>query len=206
MIAIFHEWGYESRLVEQEYLYNRLTLARRYESGARQTFRTSLAARMYHPTDAEQCLRLYTLWALRRQAAVSDLQARAMLRDGFYVHRRWLEGASALGIRGFVVEAAGEIQGYTLGVDLSAEVFVIIAEVTNVEFQGVASRLTWELCRVVDQPWINGMGDAGLETLARAKAADCPQRVLPVYAVTPRLPGPAVRSGSKSRAGERGGC
>lgn len=180
------EWGYGVHRVEHEYVYATADILARAEAPAHRPRGAALTVRPYAPRrDAEPCWRLYLLWALRHQMATADSQARAMLRDGACCHRRWLEEAEALGVVGMVVERADGIQGYLLGVPLSDEMFVVLAEIVNTEVAGAAALMTAALCRQVRHPWMNLMGDAGLASLARAKQAASPARVVEVCAVTP---------------------
>ena len=180
------DWGYGVHRVEQEYVYATANVRARAAAQARRARGAVLVVRPYDPhRDAESCRRLYVLWALRRQMATDDPQARAMLRDGAYCHRRWLEEAEALGVFGMVAETPDGIQGYLLGVTLSDEVMVVLAEIVNSEVARIAALMTAALCRQVRQPWMNLMGDAGLSSLARAKQAEQPARVVEVCAVTP---------------------
>lgn len=184
LAAACRAWGYAARPVETEYLYDRATLARRLDGAARRAARRGIAVRAYVPADAEACRRMGALWGLQHAADTSDDQARAMLRDGAYVHRRWLEAAESLGIRGMVAELDGAVCGYLLGVAVSPAVFVLLAEVTDREIPDVSAALTAAVCRQVTQPWFNAMGDAGVDRLARAKQAAHPDATQQVFVVT----------------------
>lgn len=173
------DFGYVVRQVDQEYLYDRRQLAERLGVQARRAAR-DLTIRPYRPEDAERCRRLYMLWALRRQAATEDPPARAMVRDGFYAHRRWLEDAASLGLYGLVAERQGEIVGYTLGAALTPEVFVVLAEIAALDTPALPAALAHALCQSVGAQWINAMGDAGLPTVARAKRQLGPAHLKPV--------------------------
>ena len=172
------DWGYAVSLVEQEYLYERARLERRAERAASSG---QLTVRAYRPEDLDACRRAYALWALKRQADTDDAEARAMLRDGFYAHRRWLEGAAALGVLGWVAEDSEGLCGYTLGTPLSSEAGVILAEITTLEHEGLPALLTAALCRALGKPLINAMGDARLPALVRRKMEDHPCAVRPVF-------------------------
>ncbi len=186
LAAQCQDWGYGAHRVEQEYVCATADVRARSAAQARGARGAILVVRPYDPPrDAESCWRLYLLWALRRQMATDDPQARAMLRDGALCHRRWLEEAKELGIFGMVAETPDGIQGYLLGVTLSDEVMVVLAEIANSEMAGIAALMTIALCRQVRHPWMNLMGDAGLASLARAKQAESPARVVEIYAVTP---------------------
>lgn len=176
-------WGYVVRPVEREYLYDRAALVARVE--ARRP-RAPWRIRPYRMSDAEACRQVYALWALKRQSAAETdgSSAVGMIRDGLYAHRRWLEDAEALGIRGWVGEVDGAIQGYTLGTALTPETCLVLAEITTLETDGLSAALGAALGRGFDQPWVNTMGDAGLSGLAALKAADDPAFVRTAYAVT----------------------
>lgn len=173
-------WGYAVSLVEREYLYERAQLERQVEQGAAEG---RLAIRPYRPEDLDACRRVYTLWALRRQSDTDDTAARAMLRDGFYAHRRWLEQAASLGVVGWVAEDLEGLCGYTLGAHLSSETGVILAEITTLEHEALPAMLAAALCRALAQPLVNTMGDALLPALARRKAGAHPFAVRPVFSV-----------------------
>lgn len=175
------EWGYEIQLAEREYVYDRTVLQSRAHRAGRAARGTGVVLRPLGPDDIEPCQRLYALWALRRQAATADAAARAMLRDGGYVHRRWLEDAAALGVEGVVADSDGDVRGYTLWTGLSEDTAVVLAEVADDRVPGLAARLTEAVCRRVMQPWLNAMGDAGMARLARVKLADHPDVRLPVW-------------------------
>lgn len=175
-------WGYVVRPVEQEYVYERTALEQRLApKAARAMADGRLTVRPYRPSDAEACLRVYAVWALTRQAEATDPSAKAMLRDGFYAHRRWLEETGPLEIHGWVIERAGAVCGYTLGVPLSSETFVVLAEITTRDPEDLDTLLALTVCRAVPQPRINAMGDAGLPALTRRKLAGQPCTVSPVF-------------------------
>ena len=178
-------WGYGTHRIEQEYVCATSEVRARAVAQVGRARETGLVVRPYDARrDAEPCWRLYLLWALRRQMATEDPQARAMLRDGALCHRRWLGEAEALGVFGVVAETPDEIHGYLLAVPLSEETVVVLAGIVNQQVPGAAALMTEALCRQVQQPWINLMGDAGLVSLAHAKQAERPTRVVDVYAVT----------------------
>ncbi len=176
-------WGYTVRPVEQEYVYERARLEHQTASAsARAAVGDRVAIRPYRPEDLDACLRVYTRWALTRQSDTEDTAARAMLRDGFYAHRRWLTEAASWGILGWVADDAEEgVCGYTLAIELSSETCVVLAEITTLERDDLQTLLTQAVCRTFSQPLVNVMGDAGLPALTRRKLAGQPCAVQPIF-------------------------
>ena len=181
---VIERWGYRIVPVEHEYLYRRQALLRHYRRQAEKARRSGARVRRLTAADTEACLRLYTFWALRKQAGHADSQARAMLRDNFYVHRRWLTQATDLGVVGWVVEQ-DEIEGYFCGVPLGSEVFVVLAQVAHPDREGTGALLMATCLRTLPSPLVNTMGDAGLSFLTRGKMAEGPLAVRPVCSATP---------------------
>lgn len=179
-------WGYAVRPVEREYVYDRAALRERLIGRLQGVPGLESTIRPYRLSDADSCLQVYALWALKRQAAIrgEDAGAAAMIRDGFYAQRRWLREAEALDLRGWVAEIDGEIRGYTLGTSLTPDTAVVLAEMTTMEREGLPAALGAAVTEGFSQRWINTMGDAGLEALAALKQADRPAAIHTSYSVS----------------------
>lgn len=192
----FEEAGFTMKPGESEYLYSTRDLIRlsgdRYRSQRGSINRLKkewagreLRIRPFHGSDAAECLRLYTRWAIRKQSRTEDRYERALVRDGLFFHRRLMLDAGALGLVGQVAEAGGRVVGYTLGGAVSDRVFCVFLEIAEPEMPGVSQFLFREFCRTQEAaPEINAMGDSGLPGLHQAKMGYHPSGFARVYTAT----------------------
>lgn len=146
----------------------------------------------YHMADRDACLALLERWIAQKddrhapQGQPIDPVARTMLKDAALAHRRALQDYRALGLIGRVVWVDGVIKAYTFGFERSSDVFCILLEVADRTVYGLAQFLFREFCREMQKyPYVNTMDDGGLPSLAKAKRAYHPCRLVENYIATP---------------------
>lgn len=178
-IPFFERNGFRVHPSEPEYRYRREDLASlrgdRYRSqrwainrGLRNI--SSYRFRPYQEEDLVPCLQRYTLWGIERQQATEEPFPKALIRDGLFFHRRLMLLHQELNLTGRVLEIEGVIRGYTLGVEVTPQLFVILLEIADRSIPGLAQLMFRDFCRELEPfPLINAMGDAGLPGLRRAK-------------------------------------
>jgi hypothetical protein len=79
------------------------------------------------------------------------------------------------------------IRAYTFGYELSPSVFCVLLEVTDHSIPGLAQFVFREFCREAagrGYEFVNTMDDSGLPSLARAKQAYHPCRLVPNFVAT----------------------
>ncbi|MBI3603873.1 MAG: DUF2156 domain-containing protein [Nitrospirae bacterium] len=144
----------------------------------------------YRPTDRDDCLALYRLWAAQQEArnpSAVDAVARHMLADSESAHREVLTQAEALGLVGRVVRVDGEVRAYTFGFELTPSVFGVLLELTDRRVTGLAQFIFREFCREAvgrGYEFVNTMDDSGLPSLAQSKLAYHPVRLIASYIAT----------------------
>lgn len=152
--------------------------------------------RPYRPADFPACVALLRRWQAERAAAHPDTFYCDQLEAAAHLHVRTLREAEELGLWGFVVEVGGAAEGsrtgtsktgslvaYTFGFPLGDErTFADFVEVADLSFPGLAAWTFRRFCREVrDYPFLNIGTDSELPSLARAKLACRPVRIVPSY-------------------------
>jgi len=144
--------------------------------------------RPFDPNDADACMALYRRWAIRRQMDLTgNGPGQALIRDGFWFHRRLILESESLGWSGWVFEKEGNILGYTFGAPISSNVFGVFLEITDRSVPGLAQRLFHAFCKEIfakGYTWVNVMGDGGLAGLQHAKRLYRPTAMPSNWAVT----------------------
>ena len=192
----FQQWGYKLGLKDPDYLYQTQDLVTlkgdRYKSPRAAYNRFLRAHRVryapYRVPDRDACLALLQRWIAQKEetpftlGSHADTVARYMLKDAVSAHRTALYHYQALGLVGRVVWVNNMIRGYTFGFERSSEVFCVLLEVADRTIYGLAQFLFREFCRELQKyPFINTMDDSGLPSLAKAKRAYHPCRMVANY-------------------------
>ena len=195
-VPFFHDLGFRVFRKETEYLYTTDFLIQlkgnRYKSqrGAYNSFirnQSEMTLAPYQPEDYSDCLELHELWLQERRKSCYDPLYQGMLEDSEHAHRVGLLNAEELGLDGIVVRIEGKLKGYSFGYPLNNKIYCIIFEITDTRRRGIAQFLFRELCRrKANYPFINAMGDSGLENLKRVKLSYHPTgQILSYNAVFP---------------------
>jgi len=116
---------------ESEYLYSRSKLAslkgdpyrsqRWAVNHCKKGFQVKI--RPFADGDLVSCLKLYTLWGIRRQHEAQEAFPKALIQDGLFFHRRLMMSHQECGLTGWVAEVDGQIRGYTFGSPISEKIF-----------------------------------------------------------------------------------
>ncbi|MBM4040768.1 MAG: DUF2156 domain-containing protein [Planctomycetes bacterium] len=181
--------------------------------------------RPYTPTDFPQCVALLRRWQAERAAAHPDPFYRGQLDAATHLHLRTLREAESLRLWGFVAEPergrgqedsttrtttstsseignrkseiGNPIAAYTFGFPLAdGQTFADFLEVADLSYPGLAA---WTFCRFCrearDWPFLNLGTDSELPSLARAKLACRPARIVPSYILNAPQRAPSCRGG-----------
>lgn len=147
----------------------------------------------------EGCLSLYRHWRTHKARRGADSFALAMAEDAESAHRVALTERRALGLSGLVVTIDGRVAGYTVGGTVGPSLFGVWLEITDPAHRGLSVYLFREFCRAqTGVEWITAFDDSGLESLARAKQAYRPARLVTSHLV--RRPVPSALRSSPSRS------
>ncbi len=131
--------------------------------------------RPYKDEDCQECLNLYKSWSGGRKEKNKDLVYQGLLDDNFTVFKTALGSYRKLGLIGKVIETEKRIQAATFGYALGNS-FVVLFEICNLKFKGIAQYVFREFCREQSAVDINIMDDSGLESLKRVKLSYRPYR------------------------------
>lgn len=108
--------------------------------------------------------------------------ARKLLKDSRFYHLRALEKGELIGLTGRVIYLRGRMVGYTFGVPLNEETFVVALEVTDPKHRGVSAYIFREFsCELEGFRYINVMDDSGLPGLRRLKRSYHPCHLEPSF-------------------------
>lgn len=187
-------WGYRVVAKDPDYLYRTtdlVTLAGdRYKSqrAAYNRFMREhrFAIEPYREADREACLALFRKWSAQKQAAGLDEPGRLLLADAEAAHWEALAAPRELGLIGRVLRVDGEVLAYTFGYERSPSVFCVLLEVADRSLPGLAAVIFREFCCEAASrgyPFVNTMDDSGLPSLAQAKQAYHPVRLVPSFIV-----------------------
>lgn len=132
----------------------------------------------------EGCLSLYREWRNHKAQRSTDSFAGAMAEDAESAHRVALTERTALGLSGLVVTIDGRVAGYTLGGTVGPTLFGVWLEIADPAQRGLSVYLFREFCRAqTGVEWITAFDDSGIESLARAKQAYRPARLVTSHLV-----------------------
>lgn len=147
----------------------------------------------------EECLALFGRWREQKTRRRPDPLADAMASDAESAHRVALTGRVALGLSGLVVAIDGRVAGYTLGGCVGPSLFGVWLEIADPARRGLSVYLFREFCRAqAGVEWITAFDDSGMKSLARAKQAYRPARLVTSHLV--RRPASSALRQSPSRS------
>ncbi|MFC1709602.1 DUF2156 domain-containing protein [Candidatus Omnitrophota bacterium] len=137
----------------------------------------------YKNTDKSECIRLYRLWIDERKVNNKDVIYQSLLEDNFTAFKTAIHSYNKLGFMGKVIKINNRIQAVTIGYPLGRETFVVLFEVCNLKFKGIAQHIFREFCR--EQPFkdINIMDDSGLDSLKKVKLSYRPHKTVDNFIV-----------------------
>ncbi len=136
----------------------------------------------YKQSDEKEAVKLFDRWQAHGMRKTRDPMARKLLEDTRFYHLRALEEGGLMGLTGRVVYLEGRMVGYTFGVPLNEETFVVALEVTDSKHRGVSAYIFREfLCELEDFTYINVMDDSGLPGLRRLKRSYHPCHLEPSF-------------------------
>ncbi len=189
------EWGFSTRPVCAEYLYDRSLLAGLHGDSYRAKRAEinyllkehSVVLRPYRISDLESCRNLFEIWKKQRLPGLKGEIGETMLLSAQKAHYRALMQGDNWGMDAWVVMLENRLAAYSLGASLGLETYGIYLEVTDLTVKGLSAYIFTNICRQLEtHTWIN-TGDAeGLPRLADSKEHWHPNRKIQIYAVDPR--------------------
>lgn len=140
--------------------------------------------RDYSGKDREECIDLYVLWTKERKGRNKDAIYQGLLDDNFSIFKTALDYYKKLNFVGRVIRIKDKIVATTFGYPQSKKSFVILFEVCDLSFKGVAQYIFREFCRELDYKEINIMDDSGLDNLKRVKLSYQPHKIIDNFVVS----------------------
>jgi len=138
----------------------------------------------YLPYDAafeKECIQLFKKWIVERKKKNSDVIFQRLLEDNFEVFNSMLEVFKELDFTGRVVKVDGHIKAFTFGYSLGKDSFVILFEVCDLNFKGIAQYIFRGFSQELMYKDINIMDDSGLDSLKRVKLSYRPYKKINNY-------------------------
>ena len=132
----------------------------------------------YQSRDKNECIALYLLWMRERKVKNKDAIYRRLLDDNFSVFKTTLDCYAKLNFVGRTIKIADKIKAVTFGYPLGNKSFVVLFEVCDLRFRGIAQYIFREFCREIKCEDINIMDDSGLDNLKRAKLSYRPYKIV----------------------------
>jgi len=135
--------------------------------------------------DAQECLALYGAWARRKKEASAGSVYTGMLEDSRSCLGVLCDDWKDLSFVGRVVRIGGRIKGFTFGYRVSADIFCIAFEITDLSVKGLAQYMFRQFCaELKEYSYINIMDDSGQDNLKKVKLSYHPDRIVPAYIVS----------------------
>lgn len=129
----------------------------------------------YKENMKNECLRLFSEWAVERKKKFNDPYYHQLLKDSSSAHKTALENHRALGLTGRVIKIKNKIRAYTFGFEGLKDTFCVLLEVTDLKFKGISEFIFREFSKEMSgYKYINTMDDSGLENLRIAKLSYYP--------------------------------
>ncbi|NQU18771.1 hypothetical protein HQ550_01295, partial [bacterium] len=132
----------------------------------------------YQSRDKNECIALYLLWMRERKVKNKDAIYRRLLDDNFSVFKTTLDCYGKLNFVGRTIKIADKIKAVTFGYPLGNKSFVVLFEVCDLRFKGIAQYIFREFCREIKCEDINVMDDSGLDNLKRVKLSYRPYKIV----------------------------
>ena len=104
----------------------------------------------YDSKDKTKCIDLYKSWMKERKAKNNDPIYQKLLEDNFLIFKITLDGYSKLNFIGRIIKIDGEAKAMTFGYPLNKKNFVILFEVCDLNFKGIAQYIFREFCKELD--------------------------------------------------------
>ncbi|MBL7197005.1 MAG: DUF2156 domain-containing protein [Candidatus Omnitrophica bacterium] len=130
----------------------------------------------YRDANKKGCIALYKLWMNERKTKNNDTIYQKLLEDNFVVFKTTLDCYSKLNFIGRTIKIDNKIQAVTFGYTLGKRGFVILFEICNLKFKGIAQYIFREFCKEQSRQDINIMDDSGLDDLKRVKLSYRPYK------------------------------
>jgi len=138
----------------------------------------------YKPGDKMECIRLYLSWMKERKERNADRIYQGLLDDNFTVFKEMLGCFGKLNFIGRVVKIDGHIRAFTFGYELNSESFVVLFEVCDLKFKGIAQYIFRKFSSELNYKDINIMDDSSLENLKKVKLSYRPYKILNCFSVS----------------------
>ncbi|MDD5617972.1 MAG: phosphatidylglycerol lysyltransferase domain-containing protein [Candidatus Omnitrophica bacterium] len=132
----------------------------------------------YEEEDKKECIRLYSFWMQERKQNNQDRIYQGLLDDNFSVFKEMFENYDKLNFTGRVIKIDGKIRACTFGYELTKKSFVVLFEVCDLEFKGIAQYIFREFSSELKHQDINIMDDSGLENLKKVKLSYRPYKMV----------------------------
>lgn len=130
----------------------------------------------YRSQDEAEAIALYRFWSDGRKTKYKDAIYHKLLDDNFSIFKTTLKNYQRLNLVGRIVRIENKIRSITLGYPLGKNSFVVLFEVCDLNFYGIAQYIFREFCRELNYPMINIMDDSGLENLKKTKLSYRPYK------------------------------
>lgn len=137
----------------------------------------------YRNVDKRECQNLFRLWIEERKSNNKDEIYQRLLEDNFTVFKTVLNSYNQLRFKGRTIRINNKIQAATFGYVLGKNMFVVLFEICNLRFKGIAQYIFKEFCKEQIYPDINIMDDSGLNNLRKVKLSYRPYRTVDNFIV-----------------------
>ncbi|MFC1754591.1 DUF2156 domain-containing protein [Thermoproteota archaeon] len=125
----------------------------------------------------DESISLFKDWSRERKSKHNDSLYIKLLDDNFAVFKSALIHFNKLNFIARVVKIRNSIKAIALGYALGENSFVVLFEVCDLSFSGIAQYIFQEICRGVQCKDINIMDDSGLDSLKKVKLSYHPERI-----------------------------
>ncbi len=139
------------------------------------------------PAMLDDCMLVYQKWRADRKKKYSDDIYQNMLEENLKLHYRLLSFYDELNLIGSVVLVDNVVRAYTLGYELTEDVFCVFIEVTDLSYKGLSTFIFRHFCaddRLSKYRFINTMDDGGFNGLRQSKMSFSPSIMFPLYTVS----------------------
>lgn len=132
----------------------------------------------YRSSDKTECIDLYRSWIEERKINNKDMIYQGLLEDNFVAFKNAINSYRKLRFIGRTIRIDNKIGAATFGYALGRNAFVILFEVCNLKFKGIAQHIFREFCKEQTVGDINIMDDSGLESLKKVKLSYRPYKTV----------------------------
>lgn len=138
----------------------------------------------YTGEDSRECIKLYLSWMKERKQKNKDSVYQGLLDDNFSVFKVMLKYYPKLSFIGRLIKIGGHVKAFTFGYGLGDRSFVVLFEVCDLKFKGIAQYIFREFSRDINYKDINIMDDSGLANLKKVKLSYRPYRTVNNFSVS----------------------